>query len=138
MTFQSLAESYLKKSMARFDILEILLNKDDYSDVIRESQEVVELCLKGILRQVGIEPPKFHDVSGFLLEYREKFPQINDVDIKKVVDISKKLRKEREISFYGDVDFIPTESYTKSDALEAIKSAKFILELAKTIIKSKE
>ena len=55
MTSKSLAASYLQKSLARLDILTILLNKEDYSDVIREAQEIVELCLKGILRSAGIE-----------------------------------------------------------------------------------
>ncbi len=54
MTSKSLAFSYLQKSIARLDILTLLLNKEDYSDVIREAQEIVELCLKGILRSAGI------------------------------------------------------------------------------------
>ncbi len=134
MTFQSLAESYLKKSLARFDTLDVLLKKDDYSDVIREAQEIVELCLKGMLRYKGIEPPKYHDVSGFLFEYRDKFSEINDEDLRKIASISKKLRKERELSFYGDIDFIPTESYTKSDASEAIEDARFVLDVAEKFI----
>jgi len=34
-----------------------------FSDVVEEAQEIVELSLKGMLRFVGIEPPKFHDVG---------------------------------------------------------------------------
>ncbi len=32
---------------------------------------------------------------------------------------SKLLRKEREFSFYGDIDFIPTEEYDTDDASRA-------------------
>lgn len=39
-------------------ILPVLLDEAAYSDVVREAQEFVELALKGMLRQVGIEPPK--------------------------------------------------------------------------------
>ena len=63
MTSIELAKSYLIKAEKRFKILKILFKEEDYSDVIRESQEIVELCLKGMLRSVGIEPPKFHDAS---------------------------------------------------------------------------
>ena len=136
MTSKSLASSYLQKSLARFDILTLLLNKEDYSDVIREAQEIVELCLKGILRSVGIEPPKFHDVGPLFLEFKDRFPAIPLSDAPKIAQISKDLRKERELSFYGDIDFIPTESYSREDALNAIENVKFVLERAQTIIKA--
>ncbi len=59
MTNDDLAKSYFKKSTDRLDILDLLLKKEAYSDVIREAQEIVELCLKRMLRNVGIEPPKY-------------------------------------------------------------------------------
>jgi HEPN domain-containing protein len=71
---KSLAESYLKKAVDRLDILDLLFKKGAFSDVIRESQEIVELSLKGMLRFAGIEPPKIHDVGGLLIEHEEKFP----------------------------------------------------------------
>jgi len=58
MTNRTLAQSYLLKARKRFIVLEVLLKEEAYSDVIREAQELVELALKGILRQVGVEPPK--------------------------------------------------------------------------------
>jgi hypothetical protein len=42
--------------------------------VVREAQEIVELSLKGMLRQVGVESPKWHDVGGFLLQFGDRFP----------------------------------------------------------------
>ncbi len=44
-----------------------------YSDVVREAQELVELALKGMLRAVGIDPPKVHEVGGALLSNRDRF-----------------------------------------------------------------
>jgi HEPN domain-containing protein len=69
----SLAKSYLDKAQKRLKILDVLLAEDDYSDVVREAQEIVELALKGMLRQIGIEPPKWHDVGALILEYRARF-----------------------------------------------------------------
>jgi len=68
LTNPDLAKSYLKKATDRLDILELLINKRAYSDVVREAQEIVELALKGMLRAVGVEPPRLHDVGGMLLE----------------------------------------------------------------------
>ena len=63
MTNTSLAESYLAKAKVRLEVLDVYLDKEAYSDVVREAQEVVELALKGMLRQVGMEPPHWHDVG---------------------------------------------------------------------------
>lgn len=50
----SLARSYLVKAEKRLKILDVLLADEAFSDVIREAQEIVELALKGMLRQVGV------------------------------------------------------------------------------------
>jgi len=71
MTNETLAHSYLIKVEKRLKILDLLLKEEDYSDVIREAQEIVELSLKGMLRYVGIEPPKYHDVVLSLLNMGE-------------------------------------------------------------------
>lgn len=77
MNTKSLAESYLKKALDRLDILDLLFKKGAFSDVIRESQEIVELSLKGMLRFVGVEPPKIHDVGSFSLSTTINFPRIS-------------------------------------------------------------
>lgn len=135
MNIHSLAQSYLFKADSRLDILTVLKNKKAYSDVVREAQEIVELCLKGMLRAVGIDPPKFHDVSDILLEYKNRFPEKIIAEAEKIAKISKMLRKERELAFYGDIDFIPTEEYSVENAEEAISYANFIVEMAKLVIK---
>lgn len=134
MNTKSLAESYLKKAMDRLDILDLLFKKSAFSDVIRESQEIVELSLKGMLRSIGVEPPKIHDVGGLLLEHEDKFPKDIAMQLKKLADISKKLRKERELAFYGDIDFIPTEEYTKEDAKDAIRDTQLVVSAARKLI----
>ena len=134
MTNISLAKSYLIKADKRLKVLDLLLEEKAYSDVIREAQECVELALKGMLRFVGIDPLKWYDVGGILVEYKEKFPLKIRRRLNKAAKISKWLRKERELSFYGDIDFIPTEEYTKKDALRAIYGANFCVEIAKETI----
>ncbi|MFQ5842590.1 MAG: HEPN domain-containing protein [Thermodesulfobacteriota bacterium] len=134
MTNITLAQSYIKKATDRLDILDLLLKKAAYSDVMREAQEIVELATKGMLRAVGIEPPKFHDVGDLLLEHTDKYPGHISKHVEKIASISKRLRKERELSFYGDIDFIPTEEYTKDDAQEAIDGANFIVTVARKLI----
>jgi HEPN domain-containing protein len=100
VTNVSLAQSYLLKARSRLKILSVLLDEGAYSDVVREAQEIVELALKGMLRQVGVEPPKWHDVGGFLLEFADRFPAFERGRLERLAEISTRLRKEREFSLW--------------------------------------
>ena len=117
MTNGSLAESYLLKATKRLRILPVLLDDEAYSDVVREAQEIVELALKGMLRQVGVEPPRWHDVGSILREHRGPAAGRRGGRGRSTWRPSPAdLRKDRELSFYGDIDFIPTEHYSQEDA----------------------
>uniref|UniRef100_A0A7C4MP11 HEPN domain-containing protein n=1 Tax=Desulfatirhabdium butyrativorans TaxID=340467 RepID=A0A7C4MP11_9BACT len=130
MTNITLAQSYLIKALKRLKILTVLLDEKAYSDVVREAQEIVELSLKGMLRNVGIEPPKWHDVGKIVQQYRDRFRKDTVPHVDRLADISAWLRKEREFSFYGDIDFIPTEEYQIEDAMRAIEDARFVVSVA--------
>jgi len=134
MTNTSLAQSYLVKARARLRILAVLHDAQAWSDVVREAQEIVELALKGMLRQVGVDPPRWHDVGGLLDEYRDRFPDAVRQAISRLAAISAWLRKEREFAFYGDIDFIPTEQYTEADARRATDDARFVVSVAESVI----
>jgi hypothetical protein len=127
--------SYLFKATKRLKILPVLFQEEAYSDVIREAQEIVELALKGVLRQIGVDPPKQHDVGYLLVEFKERFPAEVRNEVHHLARISKWLRKEREFAFYGDVDFIPTEEYTPQDAEKAMDDARFVVQMASLAIK---
>jgi hypothetical protein len=134
VTNRSLAESYLWKSEKRLKALLVLKAEGAHSDVVREAQEIVELALKGALRAVGVEPPKYHDVGGLLPEHESKFAAAVRQDLSRAAEISRRLRKERELAFYGDIDFIPTEQYTAEDAERAWEDAEWVVALARTVI----
>jgi hypothetical protein len=134
MTNKTLAQSYRIKAEKRLKILHVLLKEEAFSDVIREAQEIVELALKGMLRQIGIEPPKWHDVGATLIEFAGRLPEAVAGDVERLAGISSWLRKEREFSFYGDIDFIPTEEYEADDALRAIRDAEYVCAAAASVI----
>ena len=130
----TLAQSYLLKAQKRLRVLDVLMEEESYSDVVREAQEIVELALKGILRHIGIEPPKQHDVGGLLLEYRDRLPEEVEKAAEILARISKWLRKEREFAFYGDIDFIPHLEYAPEDGERARRDAQFVVHMAEKVI----
>jgi hypothetical protein len=134
VTSRSLATSYLRKARSRLKILDVLRADGAFSDVIREAQEIVELAMKGMLRHVGVEPPKWHDVGGLMRDHRHRFPDLSDPDVERLVRASAWLRKEREFAFYGDIDFIPTEQYGEGDAQRAVDDAAFVVGIAARVI----
>ena len=134
MTNGSLAESYLLKATKRLKIVPVLLDEEAYSDVVREAQEIVELALKGMLRQVGVEPPRWHDVGSILREHRDRLPDAAAAEADDLAAISADLRKDRELSFHGDIDFIPTEHYSEEDARRALANARRVVDVAATVI----
>ncbi len=123
MTGDQLAAAYLAKARARRRVLEVLAEERAWSDVVREAQELVELALKGALRVVGIDPPKWHDVGPILVESVRAFPEPFATTIPRLAEISRWLRRERELAFYGDIDLVPTESYGEQDAVRATADA---------------
>lgn len=134
MTNVSLAQSYLSKARVRLTILPVLFDASAYSDVVRESQELVELALKGMLRQAGIEPPHWHDVGGLVREYAGRFSGLTAVEIDRVATASAWLRKEREFAFDGDIDFVPTERYDAMTAQRAMDDARLVVAIADRVI----
>jgi HEPN domain-containing protein len=124
MTTNELASGYHRKCGDRLAALEVLRARAAFSDVVRESQEVVELALKGMLRWAGIDPPKIHDVGDLLLQFAERFEGVSRHELTALAEASKELRKEREFSFHGDIDFIPTDEYDADDADTALGQAR--------------
>ena len=128
MTTNELAAGYHRKCVDRLAALEVLHARGAFSDVVRESQELVELALKGMLRWAGIDPPKIHDVGDLLLQFAERFAVVSRGELAALAEASKELRKEREFSFYGDIDFIPTDEYDAEDADTARGQARLAAE----------
>jgi HEPN domain-containing protein len=132
-----LADEYYRKACVRRAALTVLQAEGGHDDVVRESQELVELVLKGLLRKVGVEPPKVHDVSRTLREHETRLPQKVRDNLERVTRISSDLRKEREISFYGDEDFYPSENYTIEHSSRWIGEVDWLLELTREYFRQK-
>ncbi len=82
-----------------------------------------------MLRQVGIAP-KWRDANIILIEHEENFHEEVRKELAELGRISKWLRTERGLSFYGDIDFIPAGEYTEGDARRAIEGTRRVVDSA--------
>ena len=119
-----LSADYVRRAKARLAAVDALFAEQSWADVVRESQEVVELALKGLLRAVGIEPPRIHDVSDVLMAERPRFPVTIQQDLDMLAAGSRMLRRDRELAFYGAEDLTPSGFYTQEDAVSAREIAR--------------
>ena len=125
----ALAKSNIRQAIERLRHAGEALRSGNYPYTIRQCQEAVELSLKGALRLVGIEPPKWHDVGPVLKRERSRFPAGFRDYIDKLASISRSLRKERELAMYGDevAGIPPEELYIRDDAVEYFEKAEFVV-----------
>lgn len=114
-----LGADYVRRAKARLAAVDALFAARSWADVVRESQEVVELALKGLLRVVGIEPPRIHDVSEVLTAEKSRLPPAIQQQVEVLAAGSRTLRRDRELAFYGAEDLTPSGFYTQDDAVAA-------------------
>jgi len=126
-----MAQSHLRQARRILEEAERHHGASAWHLVVRRCQEAVELALKAALRAAGIEVPHVHDVGIFLREHADRFPEFLTQQLDRVVSVSRRLREEREISFYGDEEVgAPADRlYTVADAEEALHDGRFVLEL---------
>ena len=127
MRNRDLAADHLRRAEARLAALDVLFERASWADVVRESQEIVELTLKGLLRACGVEPPRIHDVADVLLAERSRLPGNLVPHLERLAGISRALRRDRELAFYGAEDLTPSTFYREADAVIARDSARDVV-----------
>jgi hypothetical protein len=132
VTSEEMGRSHLRQ--ARRILLEAQRHHEDevWHLVVRRCQEAVELALKAALRFAGIEVPHVHDVGVFVAEHADRLPAGFAGHLVRLVSISRRLRQEREVSFYGNEQIAapPEDLYMREDADDAVRDARFVLDLA--------
>lgn len=130
MRNRDLAADHLRRAEARLRALAVLMSERSWADVVRESQEVVELALKGLLRAHDVDPPRIHDVADVLIAERERLPVTAEV-LDYLAGISRQLRRDRELAFYGTDDLTPSAFYREADATAALEMATRAVQLTR-------
>jgi HEPN domain-containing protein len=129
MRNRALAGDYVRRAGARLRALDVLFEAASWADVVRESQEVVELALKGLLRAAGVDPPRIHDVGDVLIAERARLPAAIASEVERLAEASRELRRDRELACYGAEDLTPSDFYHRRDAESAREAARLVVRL---------
>lgn len=131
-----LARDYLRRAEARLLAAENALDHGYYPEVIRYSQECVELSLKACLRFIGVEYPKVHDVGDVLRAEESRFPEWFKEHVERLAGISRDLAEKRAPSMYGveALGKTPEDLFDEADALKALSDASYAHDLARRLL----
>ena len=123
MTNHDSGENLLKDAEVYYEEMQRMFEKEKWNIVVRRAQEVVELSLKGILKIMGIDFPKVHNVAPLFVNLlREKGIELGKKVYERILSISLLLAKDRAPAFYGE------KVYSREEAEIAQKGAKEIVE----------
>ena len=54
--------------------------------------------------------------------------------VDRMAAISRDLRRDRELAFYGAEDLVPSEFYGEEDACRALQGARFVIETVASVV----
>jgi len=136
MKLLDVSKALLRQAEARLKDGREAAQDKNFPYCVRLSAECVELSLKSVLKLVGIEYPKKHDVSGVFLAVINRFPEWFRNQVPKMAESNKILTKKREPALYGGEEafLTPEEVISKEDATDAIKRAEETFNLCKKFL----
>jgi len=96
-----MARDYVQRALRCLREAELALSEGDAPMAVRRSQEALELAVKALLRAIGVEYPRSHDVSDALLEHGERLPEPIGERVGDLARLVADLAAVRGPAFYG-------------------------------------
>jgi hypothetical protein len=113
---ENLPKEYLEQAETHCKSAKTLFEHWESPESIQMSQRCVELCLKAVLKQYGIEPPHKHDVGAELAQISAKLPESFQAKIAKFRLASLTLAVWRDPVTYGLEQMGPSKMFSKEEA----------------------
>ena len=111
------------------------LDKGEYHIAIRRSQECCEVALKALLRFLGIEYPKVHDVGMVVDQILAKKLRSDPAVRMRIKEISRRLAEQREAAFYGSAGGeAPRGLFTADTARHGVSDAQHVYDFVCTTL----
>jgi len=131
-----MAENYVSDAKSILVEAKAARRRKHHHRAIRLSQESFELSLKAILRSIGVEYPKEHEVSDAIEENVAKFPDWFQSKVTYLEDASVWLSERRGPSMYGDeiAGKPASKLFTSEDSRKALEYADKALKFAKKLL----
>jgi HEPN domain-containing protein len=137
LKMSELARDYLVRAKSRLTSAEGAMERGEFPDTVRYSQECVEFSLKSSLRFLAVEYPREHDVSDVLVEVGDSFPEWFHGHVEEIANVSRKLAVLRGPSTYGEEErgIPPSKLFGEKEASAALADAKKVHSLCSKLLR---
>jgi len=131
-----MAENYLRDAQAILVEARAARRRRLFHRAVRLGQESYELSLKAMLRSIGVEYPKEHEVSDALKENSARFPEWFQSYTAYLEEGSVWLAEKRGPSMYGDeISGKPaSQLFTAADSKKALEYANEAVRIGKRLL----
>ncbi|MCS7139426.1 MAG: HEPN domain-containing protein [Candidatus Nezhaarchaeota archaeon] len=132
-----MARDYIFRSKRFLKEADMALEDGDNATSIRRSQEALEMAVKALLRAIGIEYPRSHDVSDVLVEHSDSLPEGVKLEVSELAMLVSQLASIRGVALYGyEREGIPaSRAFTRDYAERILQSVKRYVSLIERSLK---
>ncbi len=128
----SVAKGYVEQAGESIDAAGDALRRGNIATATREAQLTVELAVKASLYEVGVEPPRDHDIHVFLLRHRTALPPAWQRKVGEWAEAMGELSLLRARAWYGD----PREGRTAREMFSDREETERLVEMARSVYRS--
>lgn len=119
-----MARDYATRARRFLKEAEMALAEGDSATSVRRSQEALEMVVKALLRALGIEYPRSHDVSDALIDHKDALPEGLRGEADDLARLVSQLASVRGPALYGyEREGVPASKAFSRDYAEGVLSA---------------
>lgn len=122
MTNDERADRLLAEALSIADEMRAAVTRHLSNLALRRAQEVVELTIKGLLNEMGVEYPRIHDPAPLFVEsLQSRRIDVDSTFLEHLASMSAHLARVRRPAFYQEI------AVAEAEALEAVGAADDVL-----------
>lgn len=129
MTNGERADRILADALPVAEEMRAAIARKRWNLALRRSQEVIELVIKALLNEMGVESPRVHDpVPLFVATLRARRLEIDAAFLDWLGPVSARLAEERAPAFHQEIEV------TEREAQEAGQAAERVLQFGQELL----
>ncbi len=133
MTSIRLAEAFLERARTRLQALRALRAEAEYSDVVREARDIVDLCFRSMLRIMDIEVSRWRASGEVLTENIRRLPPEVRAQEERLLTAWRDLEQANAVVLPDD-SAAPPEPLGLADTDRATAEAEWVLGIAESTV----
>jgi hypothetical protein len=136
MNNRRLVQDYIERATHWLAAIDVLFRRESWGRCCARVPGGRRAGAEVGLARVGIEIPQVHDVSEILMAHNDRLPKRIQSHLARLCNVSRSLRRDRELAFYGSEDLTPSDFYKRADADRARADARWTVGVVRDAIKA--